>query len=523
MTASEPLNDREAEGLIRDLLVYLGEDPDREGLLKTPERVIRAYRFLTEGYRKNIDELFNEAFFAEEYDEMVVVRDIEFHSLCVPSKQLVNGVEGAMPAAKLRVGDRLWTLHNGEVRETMITEVSRRSTRELVEVATDAGTFRVTPDHPFATRHGWMEAADLVGQEIEWTSSRSLCRSRHVPRQGYSLGYAIGAVCSDGTVAKRYLSLVVNKQSFAEKFADAMRRAFGVRARVEFTTRPSGFTGRQTPGFRVRVVSSYLADLFRSWVGGDAHHLRQSFPRVVLNSAENLQGFIDGYVDGDGSRIRQGTGAVVVSSNISFLQEFAEAIDARFTPSCRGPSRLYISDRWNRPGWYRKHGFQQESHSTTLLESRFVPVRSVCRLRAEGKKPFTVYSFQCSPYPTFLIAGHLAHNCEHHIIPFFGKAHVAYLPDKRIVGLSKIPRLVDTFARRLQVQERMTKQIAETIMEKLTPLGVGVVVEARHLCMVMRGVEKQHSTMTTSCMLGKFRDHQRTRLEFMNLISTAGT
>lgn len=435
MTAREPLNDREAEGLIRDLLAHLGEDPDREGLLNTPERVIRAYRFLTEGYRKNIDELFNEAFFTEEYDEMVVVRDIEFHSLCVPSKQLVNGVEGARPAASLRVGDQLWTLHNGEVRETMITEMNRRSTRELVEVATDGGAFRVTPDHPFATRHGWMEAADLVGQEIEWTSSRSLCRSRYVPRQGYSLGYAIGAVCSDGTVAKRYLSLVVNQQSFAEKFAGAMRRAFGV----------------------------------------------------------------------------------------PFLQEFAEAIDARFTPARRGPSRLYISDRWNRPGWYSKHGFQQESHSTTLLESRFVPVRAVRLLRAEGKKPFTVYSFQCSPYPTFLIAGHLAHNCEHHIIPFFGKAHVAYLPDKRIVGLSKIPRLVDTFARRLQIQERMTKQIAETIMEKLNPLGVGVVVEARHLCMVMRGVEKQHSTMTTSCMLGKFRDHQRTRLEFMNLISTAGT
>lgn len=109
--------------------------------------------------------------------------------------------------------------------------------------------------------------------------------------------------------------------------------------------------------------------------------------------------------------------------------------------------------------------------------------------------------------------------CEHHIIPFFGKAHVAYLPDKRIVGLSKIPRLVDTFARRLQVQERMTKQIAETIMEKLTPHGVAVVVEARHLCMVMRGVEKQHATMTTSHMLGRFRDHQPTRLEFMNLIT----
>ena len=92
--------------------------------------------------------------------------------------------------------------------------------------------------------------------------------------------------------------------------------------------------------------------------------------------------------------------------------------------------------------------------------------------------------------------------CEHHLLPFFGKAHVAYIPDRRIVGLSKIPRLVDLFARRLQVQERMTKEIAETMMEKLSPRGVAVVIEARHLCMVMRGVEKQHSSMTTSHMLG---------------------
>jgi len=109
--------------------------------------------------------------------------------------------------------------------------------------------------------------------------------------------------------------------------------------------------------------------------------------------------------------------------------------------------------------------------------------------------------------------------CEHHLLPFFGKAHVAYIPDNRIVGLSKIPRLVDLFARRLQVQERMTKEIAETMMEKLIPRGVAVVVEARHLCMVMRGVEKQHSFMTTSHMLGAFRDAQSTRMEFMNLIS----
>ncbi len=112
--------------------------------------------------------------------------------------------------------------------------------------------------------------------------------------------------------------------------------------------------------------------------------------------------------------------------------------------------------------------------------------------------------------------------CEHHMLPFFGRAHVAYLPRKKIVGLSKIPRLVDVFARRLQVQERMTKEIAEMMREKLDPHGVAVVVEARHLCMVMRGVEKQHSYMTTSHMLGKFRDDQSTRLEFMNLIVPKG-
>jgi|GraSoiStandDraft_8_1057269.scaffolds.fasta_scaffold177612_2 GTP cyclohydrolase I len=108
--------------------------------------------------------------------------------------------------------------------------------------------------------------------------------------------------------------------------------------------------------------------------------------------------------------------------------------------------------------------------------------------------------------------------CEHHMLPFFGKVHVAYLPKGKVIGLSKIPRLVDAFARRLQVQERLTKQIAEAIHEAIEPLGVGVVVEARHLCMMMRGVEKQHSSAVTSSMLGAFRNEQETREEFLSLI-----
>ena len=108
--------------------------------------------------------------------------------------------------------------------------------------------------------------------------------------------------------------------------------------------------------------------------------------------------------------------------------------------------------------------------------------------------------------------------CEHHLLPFFGKCHVAYIPNGRVVGLSKIPRLVDIFAHRLQVQERLTNQIAETILAKVQPLGVGVVLEARHLCMSMRGVEKQNSVAVTSAMLGGFRTDARTRSEFLELI-----
>ncbi len=112
--------------------------------------------------------------------------------------------------------------------------------------------------------------------------------------------------------------------------------------------------------------------------------------------------------------------------------------------------------------------------------------------------------------------------CEHHMLPFFGKVHVAYLPRNRVIGLSKIPRVVDVFARRLQIQERLTQQIAQTIQDAIDPVGVGVVCEARHFCMMMRGVEKQHSGAMTSAMLGAFRKNKSTRDEFLALVTHRG-
>ena len=108
--------------------------------------------------------------------------------------------------------------------------------------------------------------------------------------------------------------------------------------------------------------------------------------------------------------------------------------------------------------------------------------------------------------------------CEHHLLPFIGKCHVAYIPTGKVIGLSKIARIVDMYARRLQIQENLTKQIADTVMDAIQPAGVGVIIEAQHLCMMMRGVEKQNSKMTTSMMLGTFLNHDRTRSEFLRLV-----
>jgi GTP cyclohydrolase I len=232
-----------------------------------------------------------------------------------------------------------------------------------------------------------------------------------------------------------------------------------------------------------------------------------------------MQGFLDGYCDGDGHSSYGGS-HFIVSANKGFLQELGDYLQTPLGKAVGGEDgcyRISVSSRWAESGWYHKHGFRQLCDYYVPADSVYTTVVGVRRVR-QGKKPYTVYSFKCEPYPTFLIGGHLTHNCEHHLLPFFGRCHVGYLPNKKVVGLSKIPRVVDAFSRRLQVQERLTVQIAETLQSKLNAHGVGVVMEARHLCMMMRGVEKQNTIATTSEMLGVFRSQQQTRDEFLRLI-----
>jgi GTP cyclohydrolase I len=517
------------ERLIHDVLKELGEDPTREGLEKTPARVAKAYEYLTSGYQQRVEDVLNDALFTEEYDEMVVVKDIDYFSLCVPGRQIVDAVGGARRAREIKRGDRLWTLHHGRLEETEVTQVASRKTRAVVEVATSAGKIRLTPDHPVMTEAGWREAQQVVpGDRVEWLNPRSLYRSDDRPRPGYPLGYVLGAVASDGSVQEgRRISLIVKDQIFAQKYARMLEAAFpGVAPTVEHVGVPSSFLQRQIPMYRVRVVSRAIGEKLCRWLemaerGSRSKTKSFVFPKVVTSSREMMQGFLDGYCDGDGYVAK--SGRAIISANSTFLSALAAYLETPLgATGTEGTGRVWVSHRRDRAGWYGKHGFKQESDFYVPVDSTFAEVESV-RAIPPAKKPYTVYSFTCAPYPTFLVGGHLTHNCEHHLLPFFGKAHIAYMPSQKIVGLSKIPRLVEMFSRRLQVQERLTTQIAHTINDVLQPRGVAVVIEGLHLCMLMRGVEKQNSKAVTSAMLGAFRDRPETRAEFMELIKSRGT
>ncbi|WP_330297851.1 hypothetical protein [Streptomyces sp. NBC_00503] len=323
----------------------------------------------------------------------------------LPSKQMVNGVDGQAQARTVGVGDRLWTLDGSRTVQTVVTVVTAAKARAVVDVVTDRQTFSAAPEHLLATSAGWVPAAEAVGGALTWTPPRKLCRQRLEIKPGYEFGYWVGATCADGTVGKNYLSLIVNDEGFADRYAECLTAATGLPARLEPVTRPSGYLQRDLPGFRVRVVASYLADLMRQYVGGDAHHMRQGFPRVVLRDEVTFEGFLDGYVAGDGHRIRGNWGCrVVTSANVPFLREWAGVIGARFTPSGvpGRASRLYISDTWRQRGT-----FQREEHPLLLVESMHSRVLEVRPRAATGAKPFTLYTYRLDPYPGFLVSGHL--------------------------------------------------------------------------------------------------------------------
>ncbi|MFE0650276.1 hypothetical protein ACFVZH_17000 [Streptomyces sp. NPDC059534] len=181
------------------------------------------------------------------------------------SKMLVNLVDGCVQAKNVAPGSAMWTLDGDRTVQTTVVDVRAAKARAAVDVVTDHMTFTASPDLLLATPDGWARAAGAAGTTIAWTHARKLCRERLTIRPGYEFGYFVGATCADGTVGRNYVSLVVNEEGFASRYAAALTTCTGLPARLEAVSRPSGYLKRDLPGFRVRVVSSYLSDAMRHW------------------------------------------------------------------------------------------------------------------------------------------------------------------------------------------------------------------------------------------------------------------
>lgn len=510
---------------VRLLLEGIGLDPEAPAIEGTPERVARMYDEVFAGLLVEPGDVLD-VMFEEGHDELILQRDIPFASLCVPSKQKVNAVDGAKCARNVRPGDLLWTFDGaGCLAQTEVVSVRSRKTYEMVRIRAGSGAFDLTPEHPVLARgRGWTRAGDLEpGDHVQWLHSRRLCMDRHPVHEGYALGYVIGAVGAEASIQDgRRVSFVVSDLAFAEKYRKCLHEAFELDAEIHEVDVPSGFLQREVRMYRVRVVSRHLAHLLLMWFGERGEQKETKgfhFPRVVLRSREMMGGFLDGYCDGDGCSTQNGS-RTIASANRTFLRELGEVLATRPQPWPDKPGGdLRVSQHWDKPGWYGKPGFHPQDEPLRPPDATWTRVASAERVDASGTKPYTVYSFQCHPYPTFLVGGVLTHNCEHHLVPFVGRAHVGYIPNDRgaITGLSKLARLVDVVAKRPNVQERITTRVADTMVERLEPRGVIVIIEAEHLCLTMRGVRKPGSMTVTSAVRGIMRDDPRSRAEAMAL------
>jgi GTP cyclohydrolase I len=514
---------------IKLVLEAVGVDLGRKDIATTPRRVAEMYEEILSGYVNSPeDEL--EVVLEQKHDEIILLKDIPLYSLCVGRRMCVYTKDGAKFAETIKEGENLLTFDKeGKLTYTKVEKVFKRKVNEIFEIKITKGiTIKVTGEHPlYVEGKGWVNAKYICpGDKLQLIKCRRGIKKRRdiVFNKDYSTGYFIGALASDGSVWRNSVRLEVNSREFAEKFSSSVKDSFGLQSKVEEIRKPSGFLKKIIRQYRVRIVCGELVrivkDIFAEEKKAKTFHL----PQIVLENENIFRGFLHGYIDGDGTIYKNKDGkfkyARIFSGNKIFLEELAKVFDSHIAKMSNDEYVIHVPTQWlfalKRKDFYKP--FIPTKQNFTFKNYEFVAVEAV-RVR-QAKKNYIVYNFSCEPHNTFIINGVWVHNCEHHLLPFIGKAHVAYIPDKRITGLSKIARVVDVLSKRLQVQERLTTEIADTIMKKLKPKGVMVVIEAEHLCMSMRGVKKPGTLTTTSVVRGIFRTNQKTRQEALSLIGS---
>lgn len=441
-----------ASEYIRGLLDHLGEDPDRPGLVETPDRVIRAWEYWTSGYGvdpASVLKVFEDG--AEGYDTMVFQGAIPIYSTCVIGSTFVETPHGRVPLSRLKSGDWVYTVNPDTMELGLVRCYDPRVTRrnaELVSVYTDNDTVICTPDHKFLTvGDGFVEAADLK---------------------------------SNQRLVSLYRNLIPNGQGYVGLLSSRYTRYKGAIA------------------------------LQKQWHGSCPEHR-----------------FVASTVQLDGKAFDQHT----IAHHIDETPWNNDPENLELVSTAEHNRRHNRTDKL-RDNADRKHGAAEASGRKDVREKRSRSLTEYWRKVRSGEvsRNHAVIGVKALDYKedtwcvsvpgthTFFANGIAVHNCEHHLAPFFGVAHIGYIPDKSIVGLSKLSRVADIFARRLQVQERLTTQIADALDQHLKPKAVGVVLRCRHLCIESRGVGKAGTVTYTSALRGQFMNESETRNEFLRFV-----
>jgi GTP cyclohydrolase I len=469
----------EALEAVRNLLIYIGEDPNRSGLIKTPERVIKAWENdLALGYSKKyiqqqVESILNGQFEdgTQKISEMIIVKRISFHSVCVVGSTFVETPRGRIPIQYLNHGDWIYTV-NPETMELGIVKCENpRITQRranLVRVYTDNDTVICTPNHKFLTyNRGWVEAKDLEGMD----RIVSLYRVALPNKSAYV-----------GLSARRWDH---------RNDTDNLLKIFGSNTVKEhqFILHCLGdvnaFTKHYIAHHKDEITWNNIPENLQGCSITEHNRIHKKLEEFNTRGTQEYEKRVNAVIDSTKLEITRAKRSISVKKYWDDLKEDPEAYETR----CQQTSVGIMTHR---------------NHAVIGVE--------------ELAYKEDVWCMDVPDTQTFFANGMAVHNCEHHMLLFSGYADLGYIPKGKILGLSKLARVVDLFSKRLQVQERLTDQIADFIEIHCKPTGVGVVVEASHSCMQCRGVKQQESTTVSSALRGEMLERPEVRAEFLRLI-----